>query len=1056
MANKLPDRSPSLNYEELVDRVPGMVGVYNIHTGEYTYVNSAVKKLLGYSPNEFRSRGLAFVTSLVHPDDIPRIMAENKKALVKASKAKADTKDNEPIVSFEYRMRHKRGHWVWLHTDGSVYSRTKDGTVNQVLNISIDITDRKKSEDALRQISEETQTALNASQQKYQAFISNSNEGIWRFELEKPIPVKLSPSAQVKLMYERAYLAEANQALATMYGARSVKSLLGKRLGDFLVPDDPANIEYLTRFIRCDYRLSGVQSHEKDSQGNDKYFRNSLVGEVINGHIVRAWGTQQDITEQYLATKSLKHSQVGLALALKASKMGMWEWNILTGELIWSEELRRIYGLKPQEKVTYEKYQSLLHPDDQPLVLRLINQAVQDGKGYKLEHRIIWPDGSLHWVLGQGQAILKDGKAKRMLGTAMNIDDRKKIEQEREAAIQEANNFFNLPNLLLCIADTDGYFKRLNPAWERMLGYTSKYLTSRPWIEFVHPDDKESTIAEGKKLQTGKPTVHFQNRYRCKNGTYKWLNWDVRPVGKVLYAAAQDITPIKQIEEKLRESEERLALAQQAANIGTFEWNIRTDEVLWNTELATLYGIPVKEFGGTFAAWVGLLHTKDRARVKLELQKAVNNKQELNTEFRITCPDGETRWLNARGRAFYDGKGEPLRLLGINRNVTKRKMAEEKLKQSEEQFRQLADSMPQMVWTARPDGYLDYYNKQWYEFTGFKEGYGDQSWRPILHPDDVDFCVKTWYHSVETGKPYQIEYRFKDRKKPGSYRWFLGRALPIKDKNGNILKWFGTCTDIDEVKRTTKRKNELEEMTISLKEQRAQLVALNKAKDEFISLASHQLRTPATGVKQYIGMLIEGYGGKLTKQQLDILKTAYDSNERQLKIVGDLLKVAHVDAGRVMINRQKSDLGIIIKDVTHEQQAALNKKNQKLVCKLPDKPVMAFIDPYRIRMVLENVLDNASKYTTANKRIIVELKELKRNIHIIISDEGVGIDERDIPKLFYKFSRIDNPLSTTAGGTGLGLYWAKKIVDLHGGAIAVKSVVDKGTSFIIKIPKEIK
>jgi PAS domain S-box-containing protein len=137
-----------------------------------------------------------------------------------------------------------------------------------------------------------------------------------------------------------------------------------------------------------------------------------------------------------------------------------------------------------------------------------------------------------------------------------------------------------------------------------------------------------------------------------------------------------------------------------------------------------------------------------------------------------------------------------------------RKHAEEALRRSEALLRQLADAMPQIVWTARADGYIDYYNQRWYEFTGFPESYGEESWKPILHPDDVQRCLDTYFGCIREGRPYQIEYRFSDRHQ-GGFRWFLGRALPVKDESGKIIRWFGTCTDIDDVKQAEEAQSRL-------------------------------------------------------------------------------------------------------------------------------------------------------------------------------------------------------------------------------------------------------
>ncbi|HET8884454.1 MAG TPA: ATP-binding protein [Candidatus Saccharimonadales bacterium] len=231
------------------------------------------------------------------------------------------------------------------------------------------------------------------------------------------------------------------------------------------------------------------------------------------------------------------------------------------------------------------------------------------------------------------------------------------------------------------------------------------------------------------------------------------------------------------------------------------------------------------------------------------------------------------------------------------------------------------------------------------------------------------------------------------------------------------------------------------------------LIELNRAKDEFISLASHQLRTPATGVKQYLGMVLEGFVGELSESQMDMLHKANESNERQLSIVSDLLKVAQVDAGKVQLRKLNVNLTALIKDVIKEQRATFQARHQKVVFQPVETNLKLYFDHDTIRMVLENMIDNASKYSGADKTVTVELTETDEEVQISIADNGVGIKPEDQNRLFQKFSRIDNPLSTRVGGSGLGLYWAKKIIDLHQGRITFQSIADKGTTFTIHLPK---
>ncbi len=446
------------------------------------------------------------------------------------------------------------------------------------------------------------------------------------------------------------------------------------------------------------------------------------------------------------------------------------------------------------------------------------------------------------------------------------------------------------------------------------------------------------------------------------------------------------------------------------------------------------------------------LHPDSHALVQqrvMEIYQQQNDHTAVVEEKFIRC-DGEVITVEVvSSLVHYEGQ-EAIQLAA--RDVTGQRKAQAALKESEERFRQLADSMPQMVWTANPDGRIDYRNERWYDFTGYTHENSINDWAAMLHPDDRQRCERAWQSAVKSGRNYQIEYRFRDVRHPKRYHWFLSRAIAVRDQHGRITKWYGTSTDIDSVRRTSQRKKELEQLTVALTEQSAQLVALNNAKDEFISLASHQLRTPATGVKQYIGMALEGYAGNVSPKVRKFLQKAYESNERQITIVNDLLQVAQVDAGKVALQKEPIDLVMLTSSVIHEQMSRFAAREQTVTFKpqLANFTVMA--DPSRLRMVLENLVDNASKYTPEGRSISVRLQHTTHKALIVIQDKGVGIATADIDRIFRKFSRIDNPLSVHVGGSGLGLYWVKKIVDLHGGTVSVRSRPGHGSTFTVSLP----
>jgi signal transduction histidine kinase len=239
-----------------------------------------------------------------------------------------------------------------------------------------------------------------------------------------------------------------------------------------------------------------------------------------------------------------------------------------------------------------------------------------------------------------------------------------------------------------------------------------------------------------------------------------------------------------------------------------------------------------------------------------------------------------------------------------------------------------------------------------------------------------------------------------------------------------------------------------------MEEQRlAHLVELNRSKDEFISIASHQLRTPATGVKQYIGMLLEGFMGDIMPEQRKMLIKAYESNERQLQIVSDLLKVARVDAGKVMLKKSDVMLNELIGDIIREQHSTYASRSQSIIYQPFDPDINIRVDRDSFRMVLENIIDNASKYSEEGKSVSIEVIRKEKEVDIQVIDHGVGVNPNETGRLFEKFSRINNSLSTKVGGTGLGLYWARKIIDLHDGKITYKPTPNGGSTFIICIPR---
>jgi signal transduction histidine kinase len=255
----------------------------------------------------------------------------------------------------------------------------------------------------------------------------------------------------------------------------------------------------------------------------------------------------------------------------------------------------------------------------------------------------------------------------------------------------------------------------------------------------------------------------------------------------------------------------------------------------------------------------------------------------------------------------------------------------------------------------------------------------------------------------------------------------------------------------DEASRARAKTRALRQQARLLRQQQEQLVVINRAKDEFISLASHQLRTPATGVKQYVGMMLEGFAGDVPDHLQPFLRQAYESNERQMAIVNDLLQIAQLDDGNIRLHRQPTNMTTMLTGIVSEHASKFARRRQQLVYEPYASDLLVPVDAERMRMVFDNLIDNASKYTPEDRTVTVSLCRTPHEIEICVRDEGVGIASENFSKVFEKFGRVANSRSEMVGGSGLGLYWAKRIVDLHNGSIDVKSKVGVGSEFIVRL-----
>lgn len=348
----------------------------------------------------------------------------------------------------------------------------------------------------------------------------------------------------------------------------------------------------------------------------------------------------------------------------------------------------------------------------------------------------------------------------------------------------------------------DGYARFAGPKHPQIFGLPAV----DAWPEIA--DFNRENIARG--LRGEGLSLHDQELLLNRHGQPEpvWLDLHYSPVfgddgaSMGTLCVVIDTTDRIMAERALARSEERLSLALSGSNlVGTWDWDVPGDTVTADDKFAAMYNLdPLQAgLGVPIGSFLEAIHPGDVERVGAEIAEALRTGNAYRSEYRLRSPTGEIRWVVASGRPRLDANGKPQRFPGVAVDVTEQRHISDALAESELRFRTLADAMPQMVWSTRPDGYHDYYNARWYEFTGVPIGTTDgEGWNDMFHPDDQERAWTVWRHSLATGDIYEIEYRLKYHS--GTYRWVLGRALPIRDEAGQIVRWIGTCTDIHETK----------------------------------------------------------------------------------------------------------------------------------------------------------------------------------------------------------------------------------------------------------------
>jgi len=508
-------------------------------------------------------------------------------------------------------------------------------------------------------------------------------------------------------------------------------------------------------------------------------------------------------------------------------------------------------------------------------------------------------------------------------------------------------------------------------------------------------------------------------------------------------------------DEALKENQSRLDLALKSAQMGVWSLDLIENTRHFDDQVCHLLGIDPAKFTGTTDEFLNAVHPDDRDILKAAMDRTIEQDAPYETEYRALWPNGSVHYIIARAKLFRDELGQPARVDGLIWDITDRKQMEDEVRESEERFRVMADSIPQLAWIAGADGYIYWYNQRWYEYTGTTpeqmEGWG---WQSVHDTDALPGVLERWKESIATGKPFDMVFPLRGA--DGSFRQFLTRVLPVKNSDGEVLQWFGTNTDITEREQMEnelrKSRDELElrvlERTAELNRYMAKLEQSNQALQDFASIAAHDMKEPLRKVISFGNMLRQKSGESLGQSGNDYLDRMLNATERMQSLLTGLL-----DYSRVATRSEpfkEVDLSDLIGEVLSDLEVRIVKTGGEV--HVGAFPVIS-ADPTQMRQLFQNLIGNALKFHKEGEKPLVTIQSTAYNqsLRIIVEDNGIGFEEQYLEKIFAPFQRLHGK-SSPYEGTGMGLAICKKIVERHGGKITAKSTPDKGSLFVIDLP----
>ncbi|HEX5085174.1 MAG TPA: PAS domain S-box protein [Blastocatellia bacterium] len=834
------------------------------------------------------------------------------------------------------------------------------------------------------------------------------------------------------------------------------------------------------------------------------------AGPVRNerGEVTHFAAALRDVTESHRIVEESRRREEEIHSLFDLSAVGMAQVSPEGRYLRVNRKLCQMLGYSEQELLQLTIHE-VTYPDDRELSAdKLSSSFAGEPEEYSIEKRYMRKDGAIIWVL-INWAVVRDagGRPLRTVANIQDITERKRA----ETALRESQalNQAVLGSLAshIAVLDRDGNIIAVNEAWKRFArengGAAIADSVGMNYLDVCRRALERSNGEVGATLKGIQAVLRgarpdFTIEYPCHSPDEKrWFLMAATPLpgaagGAVV--AHTDITRRKQVEESLRESEKRLDLAQKAGNIGTFDWDIRANKLVWTEQLKVLFGLPPDGPAHTYKGWLEHVLPEDRPACEASMREILEKRlPQWRMEYRIVRADtGEVRWLDSNCRVFYDEKGEPLRFIGTNMDITERKQVEaerEELLAREQAARAAAEhaaesirQLQAMIDSALVRLKLDDLLRDM--LARIRDLLATDSAAVLLLTEDgqslfvratmgweetaTDRCVPVGQGvagSIAASRVPLVVEDLSAAKAPTSIlrrnaRSLIGAPLIVEGRLIGVIQ-----ADTTQTRRFTNddvRLLQLAADRVALAIEHARLYEVeqqarrqaeeaNRMKDEFLALVSHELRSPLNAILGYAALL--RYGGfdvRKIKQAAEVIER---SGKAQAQLIDDLLDTARIISGKLRLEVGPVDLVSVIEQAVQTIHPAADAKGISLSTNLPSEIGQITGDPARLLQVVWNLLSNAVKFTPQGGRVEARLERIDPYIRLTVSDTGKGISPDFLPYVFDRFRQADPSSARRYGGLGLGLTLVKYLVELHGGTIEAASAGEgRGATFKVTLP----